>query len=389
MTPTRSGTAAGAGGAALAAAGLAAGYPELLVLSFGCFAVLAAAVTWCAATRSRLTAHSAYVPQCPREGDQVTASVRVVNVGRRASVPTVATETTDGAWYNVAVPALAAAEEHAAQYTFVAPRRGLLTVTRGEIAATDPFGMLRTVAARPQYTQIRVHPRWHAGLTPLVAAQVHAGRPLAVRPRDDADFHSLRDYQRGDPLRLIHWPSTARRGVTTVRRVEPPGEPVQLLLLDNASEAHTTQSFEQAVRIAASLAVAIRRAGLGLDLRTTRGTASLRLPRTGRPGAWAPALDLLSDVQLVPRADEVQRPAVAAALEGLPASHPTAVLGIVAGRLSGSAAASIGVLSRRVQAAYIVQVGADLPPLRLGGLTHLRVADSHGFAEAWQRMVKR
>jgi len=389
MTPTGSGTAVGAGAAGLAAAGLVAGYPELLVLSFGCFAVLAAAVTWCAATRSRLTAHSVYVPQRPCEGDQVTASVHVVNTGRRASVPAVATETTDGTRHDVAVPALAAAEEHTVQYTFVAPRRGVLTVARGEIASTDPFGMLRTVAARPQHTQIRVHPRWHAGLLPLVTAQEHGGRPLAVRPRDDADFHSLRDYQRGDSLRLIHWPSTARRGVTTVRRVEPPAEPVQLLLLDNASEAHTAQSFEEAVRIAASLVVAVRRAGLGLDLRMTRGTAALRLPRTGRPGAWIPALDLLSDVQLIPRADEARSPAVAAALEGLPASHPTAVLGIVAGRLSGSAAASLGVLSRRLQAAYIVQVGADLPPVRLGGLTHLRVTDSRGFAEAWQRTVKR
>lgn len=66
-----------------------------------------------------------------------------------------------------------------------------------------------------------------------------------------------------------------------------------------------------------------------------------------------------------------------------------AVLGIVTGRLAGSAAEAIGAAGRRAQGVYVVQVGAELPPLRLGGLIHLRVADSAAFVPAWQRVVKR
>lgn len=422
MTPTRSGVAVGVAALLLAGAGLAAGYPELLMLAFGCAAALAAAAVWCAAVRSRLAARSDYLPRRPRQGEQVRAAIRVVNLGRRRSAPVSATETVDGTRYAVRVPPLPPRGEYVAEYAFPARRRGLVAVHRAEIAGADPLGLLRTRLAQPQDTQIRVHPRWHAGVVPLIAAEARSGRPLAGRPRDEADLHSLRDYQRGDPVRLMHWPSTARRGVMTVRRVESPEEPLQVLLLDNAAEAYTEDAFEDAVRIAASLAVAARQAGLGLELRTSRGPeASLRLARTGRPGGYTAALDLLSEVRLVarsavggaaaaavtarstaaePGAGDAAAPAATAAAAGAGASRgfaprslllpqSAAVLGIVTGRLTGSAAEAVAAAGRRAQAVYVVQVGADLPRLHFGGLVHLRVGNSAAFVPAWQRVVKR
>jgi uncharacterized protein (DUF58 family) len=42
----------------------------------------------------------------------------------------------------------------------------------------------------------------------------------------------VRDYVPGDPVRRVHWPSTARRGDLVVKEVEEPGAPRLVVALD-------------------------------------------------------------------------------------------------------------------------------------------------------------
>jgi uncharacterized protein (DUF58 family) len=42
----------------------------------------------------------------------------------------------------------------------------------------------------------------------------------------------VRDYVPGDPVRRVHWPTTARRGDLVVKEVEEPGAPRLIVALD-------------------------------------------------------------------------------------------------------------------------------------------------------------
>jgi uncharacterized protein (DUF58 family) len=75
----------------------------------------------------------------------------------------------------------------------------------------------------------------------------------------------VRDYVDGDPIRLVHWPSTARTGSVMVRELEGPEQPRLLVVVDlrgAASEA------ELAASRAAGLAIAAIQAGVRVDLAT-------------------------------------------------------------------------------------------------------------------------
>ena len=57
------------------------------------------------------------------------------------------------------------------------------------------------------------------------------GRQLLLRRPVGFDLHSVRDYQQGESLRRIHWPSTARRGSLMVKELEDsPRDEVAVLL---------------------------------------------------------------------------------------------------------------------------------------------------------------
>ena len=81
----------------------------------------------------------------------------------------------------------------------------------------------------------------------------------------------MRQYQEGDDLRRIHWPSVARTGELMIRQDESSRRASGLVFLDNRGhalgQAHT-QAFERAVSVAASLGVLLARGGFSLRLAT-------------------------------------------------------------------------------------------------------------------------
>lgn len=92
-------------------------------------------------------------------------------------------------------------------------------------------------------------------------------RSVAAAGEDDV---AVRDYRRGDELRRVHWPSTARHGQLMVRREEQPWESRSAVLLDTRERAHrgrgSDSSFEQSVSMAASVGVHLGRRGFAVRL---------------------------------------------------------------------------------------------------------------------------
>lgn len=92
----------------------------------------------------------------------------------------------------------------------------------------------------------------------------------AVKTGGGEDFYGTREYRRGDSLRYIHWPSSARQGQLIVKEFETRAAEQVTLILDlqrgsDFGEGRET-TLEYAVRIAASFARHILERGHGLQL---------------------------------------------------------------------------------------------------------------------------
>jgi uncharacterized protein (DUF58 family) len=84
-----------------------------------------------------------------------------------------------------------------------------------------------------------------------------AGRRLLLRRAAGFDFHSVRDYEPGESLRRVHWPTSARRGQLMVKELEDTAHDGVVVILDcdpaGAVGNPPDSSFEAAVRAAGSV----------------------------------------------------------------------------------------------------------------------------------------
>jgi uncharacterized protein (DUF58 family) len=121
----------------------------------------------------------------------------------------------------LAVPALAPGAEHEELFAVPTDRRAVVTVGPVRAVRGDPLGLAVRHAVTTGAEQLYVHPR----VVMLTGADAGLLRDLeggSTRDLSDADlaFHALRDYVVGDDRRSIHWRTTARRGVLTVKQYE-------------------------------------------------------------------------------------------------------------------------------------------------------------------------
>ena len=85
----------------------------------------------------------------------------------------------------------------------------------------------------------------------------------------DVSFHALRDYVPGDDRRNVHWPMSAHTGRLVVRQFEETRRSHHLIILDTRlGQWSDRDSFENAVSVAASLAVADMAASRNVSLST-------------------------------------------------------------------------------------------------------------------------
>jgi uncharacterized protein (DUF58 family) len=89
--------------------------------------------------------------------------------------------------------------------------------------------------------------------------------------RTGEEFYTMRQYQQGDDLRRIHWPSVARSGELMIRQDESSRRSSALLFVDtrmgSIGQAHSLP-FERAVSSAASIGVLMARSGFTLKVAT-------------------------------------------------------------------------------------------------------------------------
>jgi len=167
------------------------------------------------------------------------------------------------------VPLILPNEEVEVQITVTPLRRGLLRLEALSLARTDPLGLIRAFAKIRVPDTILILPKRYplpSIILPGTMKFQEGGVALASNVGQSDEFVALREYRHGDPLRRIHWRSWARIGKPIVREFEDEFFARHALVLDTFSEEPYSETFEEAVSVAASFACAVRTQESLLDL---------------------------------------------------------------------------------------------------------------------------
>jgi uncharacterized protein (DUF58 family) len=199
-----------------------------------------------------------------------------------------------------------------ARYEVLCRARGVFQVGPAEVSVSDPFSLTERRNAAGAVDRLTVYPRIERlsgfpavrGLDPAMQST----RPTFA-PHGGEDFFTLREYQTGDDLRKVHWPSSAKRDELMIKQLEIPWQARALVLLDTRAERYPIdEAFEQAVRGAASAVTHLYQGGFSPELWATERAPGLRSGNRYQQGmemlatvAPTPHLDLRSTVSRLRR----------------------------------------------------------------------------------------
>jgi hypothetical protein len=148
-------------------------------------------------------------------------------------------------------------------------RRGRLRLERIAFACPDPLGIFRAIRKVDCAAETLVLPRRYpvnALALPGIKKYQPGGVSMAGQVGESEEFVALRDYRPGDPLKKIHWRSTARCGRPIVKEFVDEYFTRHGLLLDTFTREPFNGAFEEAVSVAASFACTVRDRDSLLDL---------------------------------------------------------------------------------------------------------------------------
>jgi hypothetical protein len=167
------------------------------------------------------------------------------------------------------LPSLAPHSETQTAFEIIPSRRGIIRLTGLTVARPGPLGLFyaRKTVSLPQ-TAVILPKRYDLPPIGLSGSRRYqsGGVALASSVGDSEEFVSLRDYRPGDPLRKIHWKSWAKAGKPVVKEYQDEFFLRHALILDTFQDASYSDTLEEAVSIAASLACQIQTQESLLDL---------------------------------------------------------------------------------------------------------------------------
>jgi uncharacterized protein (DUF58 family) len=231
------------------AAGAATGQEAVVAVGIFAFTLFAIGIVWPIVALSRLGVE-AFAPTDATVGDVVELHVAIT--GRAARVDVRPLDPI-GTWWCTAAPA-------EGRIPHVAGRRGVFRSVRVQLRTSAPLGVfvrtrtVRVALPAPIFVAPRPRPA-PAVLQPIPDERFSSGAPLLVRGGGDS-VRTVRPYAPGDAARLVHWPTSARRGEIVVREHEPPPALGVALVVDLRGPTP-----EAAASIAAGIGVATLAAG--------------------------------------------------------------------------------------------------------------------------------
>jgi uncharacterized protein (DUF58 family) len=232
-------------------------------------------------TRLRIRRHLSDVRVAP--GTRVTVRLDVTNEAPAPS-PFLMIEdrlpATLGRPARLVVSGLPAKRSQQVAYTVLPQTRGRYRLGPLTVDVSDPFALTRQRLAFDELDDLLVTPEIEdlfASVDPGLGPNWGATRARQLF-RTGEEYFMMRQYQVGDDLRRIHWPSVARTGDLMIRQDETSRRASGLVFLDNRGHAlgqSHSPAFERAVSVAATLGVLLVQRGFTLRLGTTETPPTL------------------------------------------------------------------------------------------------------------------
>lgn len=174
-------------------------------------------------------------------------------------------------------------------------RRGQMAGGVVRVRLSDPFGLVTVDASGPVPGEGLVLPAIPpTGARPTEAPWALQVGDAASRSGHGSEVVGVREYRHGDPIRAIHWRSTARRGALVVRELAEPSRP--RIRIELATGTWPRDALDRACELASAIATDAHDAGIPVAIAVDGADAS-----------WSPAARRLLAL-LPPHAGAQPRP---------------------------------------------------------------------------------
>lgn len=242
-------------------------HPQGFLLAFGLGAVLAVGVVWPWLSLCGLTGSLSFDKRRTREGEPIKILLAISNrcpwgawgLAVDAGFGQRPTPGSPGP-PDVGLSLAAGWGTTESSWDFVPECRGEYPSRRPLIATGFPFGLWTVRRELTNRQTLLVWPRtFPVGPIPeAIEGESADGLAPRDKPGTWGDLLGVRPYRRGDSLRRIHWPQTARHGQLVVCEVQASAVPRVQIVLDASPASHVgsgpDSSREWAIRIVASFA---------------------------------------------------------------------------------------------------------------------------------------
>lgn len=288
---------------------------------------------------------------------------------------------------DISVPPLRHRQRIISRYRFQVERRGVVTLGPATATCGDPLGLSHRTQTIQETDEIIVSPDWTSIALPvphvcegeLIRAIESVTRNLA----SEIEFRSLRDYAPGDDARLVNWRASARRDSLVINEFESRSGILLDVFVDDASFSYSEESFENAIRVAASFVgstpvehesnLSVR---LSFGVHANPGVFDAIIDETSRRGAMRSlALLVTSDREPLPRS------------VGTRTSLSIPV--IICGRRDYGWLERTHRMMQGSSIAIVVSCDGDPPPRLPERWFSIRVEDFAVFADDWARLCRR
>jgi uncharacterized protein (DUF58 family) len=256
--PTTRGWAALGVGLALPILWIAFG--ELVMLAVGTFLIIAVGIGIVSvrAATPRIAISRSIAPVQVHDGDRAVVVIDLV-ASRTIHSATVIDKVHGLGTARFTAHRLQADDPVEARYEVLCHPRGVYRIGPATVIVEDPFGLAESLSAASRVDRLVVFP----AVEDLIGLPTGRGLdPTADTTRASfsqaggEDFFTLREYQVGDDLRRVHWPTSAKRDELMIRQLEAHWQSRALVLLDPRSAVYPDDAtFEHAV---SGLASAVR-----------------------------------------------------------------------------------------------------------------------------------
>lgn len=382
--PTERGWIAFGVAAALALLWLGLGEVELFTTGLLLLGALLFGLVFVRLNKPTVTVTRQLTPSTVREGDLAMVETRIVTSSRVGLWnPTVEDHVVGLGSATFVTAKITQRNPGVASYQILCRPRGRFEVGPARVWTTDPLRLVRLGGAVGDQDVLVVYP----SIEPLSGFPTSQGRDpstQASRPEfsqsGGEDFFTIREYETGDDLRRVHWPSSAKRDRLMIRQLETPWQSRALVMLDTRNTSYPNSAlFEQAVRGAASVIHHLHHRGFDAELWIGDR------PLQRKANHYIAAMEMLADVDLVKRFD------LAEAAGRIQRAGRGGALIFVGGEPDSGLLAAHRVLSASYRTAILMSATDtknDIDAMfRQAGVTIIRAGTNEKWAPGWLASV--